>query len=104
MKTAFEKEIDRLNAENKALRSRLKKAETDLVHAKDALKDADDRYRKLSDYHEKYLFDYSEKIEAAEEARISYEKEAERLRALIRQYKKEADQWIAAIKSQRKAV
>ena len=104
MKTAFEKEIDRLNADNRELRNQLKRKDIEINHLKQAIKDSDERYQKLIDHHERYLFDYSEKIEAAEEARIAYESKTEELRKLIRQYTKEADQWISAMKSQRKAV
>ena len=104
MKTAFEKGIDRLNDENDLLRGQIRQKDVELKHLRSSLKEAEEKYQKLQEYHEQYLFDYSEKIEAAEEARIQYESSAETLRQLIKKYTKEADQWISAIKSQRKAV
>ncbi len=104
MKTVFEKEIDRLQAENRDLRNMLKKAENKLKRAEDGLRESDFRYQELKKNYEKFLFDYSEKIEAAEEARIAYEDGNKRLHSLLKQYKKEADQWISAMKSQGKAV
>lgn len=104
MKTAFEKEIDRLNNDNALLRGQIRQKDVELKHLRASLKEAEEKYRKLQEYHEQYLFNYSEKIEAAEEARIQYESKAETLRKLIQKYTREADQWISAIKSQRKAV
>ena len=104
MKTAFKREIDRLNKDNALLRSQIRQKDVELKHLRMSLKEAEARYQSLQEYHEQYLFNYSEKIEAAEEARIIYESRAETLRQLIKEYTKEADQWISAIKSQRKAV
>ena len=93
-----------MQTENADLRRLLKKAENELKRKENALRESVSRYNELKEHYDKYLFDYSEKIEAVEEARIAYEDSNKRLHELLKQYKKEADQWIAAIKSQGKAV
>ena len=104
MKTAFEKEIDRLNKENDSLKRQLKIKENELKRIGMSLKDADDRYKDLLAHYEKYMFDYSVRIEELAEARMTYEARAEKLKILIRQYQKEADSWMAAMQKERKAV
>ena len=97
-------ELSRLRRENSELRDRLREKELELSGAQATIEEMEEEYQKLLDQYDRYLFDYSERIEEVEEARLAYEAEAKKLRDLIRRYQKEAEQWISVMKKEGKVV
>jgi chromosome segregation ATPase len=97
-------DTSRLRRENSELRDRLREKELELDGAKETIEEMEKSYQKLLDQYERYLFDYSVRIEEVAEAKMAYEAAAERLKQLTRQYQKEAEQWISAMKKEGKAV
>lgn len=94
----------RLRRENSELRDRLREKELELDGAKETIEEMEKSYQKLLEQYERYLFDYSVRIEEVAEAKMAYEAAAERLKRLTKQYQKEAEQWISAMKKEGKAV
>ena len=97
-------DLSRLRRENSELRDMLREKELELDGARATIGEMEEEYQKLLDQYDRYLFDYSERIEEVAEAKMAYEAEAERLRLMIRQYQKEAEAWMSAMNKQRKVV
>ena len=97
-------DLSRLRRENSELRDMLREKELELDGARATIGEMEEEYQKLLDQYDRYLFDYSERIEEVAEAKMAYESETERLRLMIRQYQKEAEAWMSAMNKQRKVV
>ena len=97
-------EMSRLRRENSELRDRLREKELELDGARQTISEMEEEYNRLVEQYDRYLFDYSERIEEVTEARIAYEQQAKRLRTLIIEYRKEAEKWISAMKKQGEVV
>ncbi len=102
--TQHDGEISRLRRENSELRDRLKENDLEMAGMRITIEEMGKEYTKLLDQYDRYLFDYSERIEEMAEIKMTYDAEVERLRLMIRQYQKEADAWIASMKKQGKVV
>ena len=100
-KTAYQAAaLERLRNEMRELQSELRAAELELAHKDRMLEEKETAYQQLKALHEKFMFSYSEKVEALEEAARAYKSIAEEARHAHKTFRQEAEAEIAAMRKQ----
>jgi len=88
--TAYQAElIEQLRIEKKELEKEIKALENELSYKDDIIQEKEKAYLDLQEAYEKFLFTYSERIEALAEAENAHRDAVCSLRELQKQYRKE---------------
>ena len=100
-KTAYQAAaLERLRNEVRELQSELHAAELELTHKDRMLEEKEHAYQQMKALHEKFMFSYSEKVEALEEAEREYKAITEEARNAHKAFRQEAQAELAAMRKQ----